>query len=115
MPPRPTGAGGKLGHSIPPRKSLRRARALAQIFKLPENQVRVTFHTLGGGYGGKTHARLEPALCIARAQSCAVLCAGVDARRGLSHRQTVRRGGENKKPGVKEDGHHRCAPGRVFL
>ena len=35
---------------------------LAQIFKLAENQVRVIVPPLGGGYGGKTHARLEPAL-----------------------------------------------------
>ena len=37
---------------------------LAQIFKLPENQVRVIVPLLGGGYGGKTHARLEPALSL---------------------------------------------------
>ena len=37
---------------------------LAQIFKLAENQVRVIVPPLGGGYGGKTHARLEPALAL---------------------------------------------------
>jgi CO/xanthine dehydrogenase Mo-binding subunit len=37
---------------------------LAHIFKLPENQVRVIVPLLGGGYGGKTHARLEPALAL---------------------------------------------------
>ena len=37
---------------------------LAQIFKLPENQVRVIVPLVGGGYGGKTHARLEPALAL---------------------------------------------------
>src|SRR5262245_57398997 len=37
---------------------------LAQIFKLPDNQVRVIVPPLGGGYGGKTHARLEPALAL---------------------------------------------------
>ena len=37
---------------------------LAQIFKLPENQVRVIVSPLGGGYGGKTHARLEPPLAL---------------------------------------------------
>jgi CO/xanthine dehydrogenase Mo-binding subunit len=37
---------------------------LAQIFKLPENKVRVIVPPLGGGYGGKTHARLEPALAL---------------------------------------------------
>jgi CO/xanthine dehydrogenase Mo-binding subunit len=37
---------------------------LAQIFKLPENHVRVIVPLVGGGYGGKTHARLEPALAL---------------------------------------------------
>lgn len=37
---------------------------LAQIFKLPENQVRVIVPLIGGGYGGKTHARLEPGLAL---------------------------------------------------
>jgi CO/xanthine dehydrogenase Mo-binding subunit len=37
---------------------------LAQIFKLPENQVRVVVPPVGGGYGGKTHARLEPGLAL---------------------------------------------------
>ena len=37
---------------------------LAHIFKLPENRVRVIVPLLGGGYGGKTHARLEPALAL---------------------------------------------------
>jgi CO/xanthine dehydrogenase Mo-binding subunit len=37
---------------------------LAQVFKLPENQVRVIVPLVGGGYGGKTHARLEPALAL---------------------------------------------------
>ena len=37
---------------------------LAQIFRLPENQVRVIVPLIGGGYGGKTHARLEPALAL---------------------------------------------------
>jgi CO/xanthine dehydrogenase Mo-binding subunit len=37
---------------------------LAQIFKLPENQVRVIVPALGGGFGGKTHARIEPALSL---------------------------------------------------
>jgi CO/xanthine dehydrogenase Mo-binding subunit len=37
---------------------------LAQIFRLPENQVRVIVPPLGGGFGGKTHARIEPALAL---------------------------------------------------
>ncbi len=37
---------------------------LAQIFRLPTNRVRVIVPHLGGGYGGKSHARLEPALAV---------------------------------------------------
>jgi len=37
---------------------------LAQIFRLPENQVRVIVPLLGGAYGGKTHARIEPAIAL---------------------------------------------------
>lgn len=37
---------------------------LAQIFRLPENQVRIIVPFVGGGYGGKTHARIEPALAL---------------------------------------------------
>jgi CO/xanthine dehydrogenase Mo-binding subunit len=37
---------------------------LAQIFRLPENQVRIIVPLVGGGYGGKTHARIEPALAL---------------------------------------------------
>ena len=37
---------------------------LAQIFRLPENQVRIIVPLIGGGYGGKTHARIEPALAL---------------------------------------------------
>jgi CO/xanthine dehydrogenase Mo-binding subunit len=37
---------------------------LAHIFKLSENQVRVIVPLVGGGYGGKTHARLEPIVAV---------------------------------------------------
>ena len=37
---------------------------LAQIFKLAENQVRMIVPLVGGGYGGKTHARIEPAVAL---------------------------------------------------
>jgi len=33
---------------------------LAKIFKLPLNRVRVIVPPVGGGYGGKNHARIEP-------------------------------------------------------
>lgn len=37
---------------------------LAQIFRLAQNQVRVIVPLVGGGYGGKTHARIEPAVAL---------------------------------------------------
>lgn len=37
---------------------------LAHIFRLTENQVRVIVPYVGGGYGGKTHARIEPAVAL---------------------------------------------------
>ncbi len=37
---------------------------LARIFKLPESGVRVVVPHVGGGYGGKTHARLEPVTAL---------------------------------------------------
>ena len=37
---------------------------LARIFKLPESGVRVVVPFVGGGYGGKTHARLEPVAAL---------------------------------------------------
>lgn len=37
---------------------------LAKIFNLSENQVRVIVPFVGGAYGGKTHARLEPIVAL---------------------------------------------------
>jgi CO/xanthine dehydrogenase Mo-binding subunit len=37
---------------------------LARIFNLPHTQVRVIVPFVGGGYGGKTHARLEPVVAL---------------------------------------------------
>ena len=37
---------------------------LARIFDLPESGVRVVVPFVGGGYGGKTHARLEPVAAL---------------------------------------------------
>lgn len=37
---------------------------LARIFNLPESGVRVVVPHVGGGYGGKTHARLEPVTAL---------------------------------------------------
>ena len=37
---------------------------LAKIFKLPLNRVRVIVPPVGGGYGGKNHARVEPVVAL---------------------------------------------------
>lgn len=37
---------------------------LARVFNLPKSQVRVIVPFVGGGYGGKTHARLEPVVAL---------------------------------------------------
>ncbi len=37
---------------------------LARIFDIPESGVRVVVPFVGGGYGGKTHARLEPVTAL---------------------------------------------------
>ena len=37
---------------------------LAKIFSLPLNRVRVIVPPIGGGYGGKNHARIEPVVAL---------------------------------------------------
>lgn len=37
---------------------------LAKVFKLPLNRVRVVVPPVGGGYGGKNHARIEPLVAL---------------------------------------------------
>jgi CO/xanthine dehydrogenase Mo-binding subunit len=37
---------------------------LARVFKLPLNRVRVVVPPVGGGYGGKNHARIEPVVAL---------------------------------------------------
>ncbi len=37
---------------------------LAKVFKLPLNRVRVIVPPVGGGYGGKNHARIEPIVAL---------------------------------------------------
>jgi CO/xanthine dehydrogenase Mo-binding subunit len=52
--------GGKLVvHSATQNPSYIRIQ-LAELFDLPQSQVRVIVPFVGGGYGGKVHARLEP-------------------------------------------------------
>ena len=37
---------------------------IAKVFKLPLNRVRVIVPFIGGGYGGKNHARIEPVVAL---------------------------------------------------
>jgi CO/xanthine dehydrogenase Mo-binding subunit len=37
---------------------------LAKIFRLPLNRIRVIVPPIGGGYGGKNHARIEPVVAM---------------------------------------------------
>jgi len=37
---------------------------IAKVFKLPLNRVRVVVPFIGGGYGGKNHARVEPVVAL---------------------------------------------------
>src|SRR5438105_9190717 len=37
---------------------------VAEVFRLPHEQVRVLVYTLGGGYGSKTYCRMEPLTAV---------------------------------------------------
>ena len=37
---------------------------LAEVFRVPQTRVRVRTHTLGGGYGAKTYAKIEPVTAL---------------------------------------------------
>ena len=37
---------------------------IAKVFKMPLNRVRVVVPFIGGGYGGKNHARIEPVVAL---------------------------------------------------
>ena len=56
--------GGKLVVYTPCQTPSPLHEQLAKIFKLPLNQVRVVVPFVGGGYGGKNHARIEPILAL---------------------------------------------------
>ncbi len=52
--------GGKLVVHSPCQTPSPLQEQLAKVFKLPLNRVRVIVPPVGGGYGGKNHARIEP-------------------------------------------------------
>ncbi len=56
--------GGKLVVHTPCQTPSPLQEQLAKIFKLPLNQVRVVVPCIGGGYGGKNHARIEPLVAL---------------------------------------------------
>ncbi|MGB7951040.1 MAG: xanthine dehydrogenase family protein molybdopterin-binding subunit [Candidatus Binatia bacterium] len=56
--------GGKLVAHTPCQTPSPLQEQLARIFKLALNQVRVIVPSVGGGYGGKNHARIEPVVAL---------------------------------------------------
>jgi CO/xanthine dehydrogenase Mo-binding subunit len=56
--------GGKLVVHSPCQTPSPLHEQLAKVFKLPLNRVRVIVPAVGGGYGGKNHARLEPVVAL---------------------------------------------------
>jgi len=57
-------AGGKLVVHTPCQTPSPLQEQLAKVFKLPLNRVRVIVPPVGGGYGGKNHARIEPVVAL---------------------------------------------------
>lgn len=56
--------GGKLVVHTPCQTPSPLQEQIAKIFKLPLTQVRVIVPFVGGGYGGKNHARVEPLVAL---------------------------------------------------
>lgn len=56
--------GGKLVVHSPCQTPSPLHEQLAKVFKLPLNRVRVIVPPVGGGYGGKNHARIEPVVSL---------------------------------------------------
>ena len=57
-------SGGKLVVHSPCQTPSPLHEQLANVFKLPLNHVRVIVPPVGGGYGGKNHARVEPVVAL---------------------------------------------------
>ena len=56
--------GGKLVVHTPCQTPSPLQEQIAKVFKLPLTQVRVVVPFVGGGYGGKNHARIEPLVAL---------------------------------------------------
>ena len=56
--------GGKLVVHTPSQTPSPLQEQIAKIFKMPLNRVRVIVPFVGGGYGGKNHARIEPVVAL---------------------------------------------------
>jgi CO/xanthine dehydrogenase Mo-binding subunit len=61
--------GGKLVVHSPCQTPSPLHEQLANVFKLPLNRVRVIVPFVGGGYGGKNHARIEPLVALLARQA----------------------------------------------
>ena len=100
---------------IRPRRHPSSIRAqLAELFDLPQSKVRVIVPFVGGGYGAKTHPRLEPSDGDFSAQSASTGAMGVDAGRSIFDGPLSSRGSEDQDRG-EEGWNDRRAPGRSGL
>jgi CO/xanthine dehydrogenase Mo-binding subunit len=76
---------------------------VAEVFKVPVSQVRIVVHTLGGGYGAKCYAKVEPLAAVlawkARRPVKLVLRRDEEFQTVTKHGATIR-----LKTGVKRDG-----------
>ena len=75
---------------------------LAELFDLPQSKVRVIVPFVGGGYGAKTHPRLEPLICGFGAQGAPTGAVGVDAGRSVSDGSLSGRSGEDQDRSEEE-------------
>lgn len=69
---------------------------LAKVFKLPLNRVRVIVPPVGGGYGGKNHARIEPVVALLARKARRPVQWTLTREEAFSHRASLRRDGENE-------------------
>ena len=76
---------------------------VAEVFKVPVSDVRIIVHTLGGGYGAKCYAKLEPLAAVlawkAHRPVKLVLTRDEEFRTVTKHGATI-----TLKTGVKKDG-----------
>ena len=86
--------------------SLVRAQ-LAELFDLPQSKVRLIVPYVGGGYGAKTHPRLEPLTATLARKAHRPVQWVLSARRGFSHGSLPGRDRADQNRGKKRWPDHR--------